>query len=98
MKFSGPLGGYVPMRTKHQETSVKGVFVAGDTGGIEEASSAMMTGRIAGLSAAIGLGYGKEKEVEQLAENYESLCGMRAGPFGERVRKCEPEVLLEEDE
>jgi sarcosine oxidase subunit alpha len=94
MKFVSPMGGHVPLRTVHQETSVKGVYVAGDTGGIEEASSAMMTGRIAGLSAAIGLGHGDENTVKLRDENYESLCGMRAGPFGERVRGCEGELLL----
>ena len=90
------MGGHVPSRTKHQETSVKGVFVAGDLGGIEEASSAMMTGRIAGLSAAIALGHGKENEMKLRDDNYDSLSDMRAGPFGERVRKCEEQLLLEE--
>jgi sarcosine oxidase subunit alpha len=94
MKFVSQMGGHVPLRTVHQETSAKGVYVAGDTGGIEEASSAMMTGRIAGLSAAIALGYGDESTVKLRDENYESLCGMRAGPFGERVRACEGEVLV----
>jgi len=95
MKFIPEMGGHVPLRTRNQETSAKGIYVAGDVGGIEEASSAMMTGRIAGLSAAIGLGYGRDNEIKLRDENYESLCDMRAGPFGERVRKCEGRVLLE---
>ena len=98
MKYIPELGGYVPLRTKYQETSVSGIFVVGDTAGIEEASSAMLTGRIAGLSAAISLGYGPEKEqkLRKLREdNYRSLCELRNGHFGERIRKVEEKILLE---
>ena len=38
-------------------TSKDDVYVAGDVAGIEEASSAMEEGRIAGISAAEALGY-----------------------------------------
>lgn len=45
-------GGAVPEKNEYGETSISGVFVAGDVAGIEEASSAMITGRIAALAAA----------------------------------------------
>ncbi len=42
------------------------------------------------------LGHGKENEMKLRAENCDSLSDMRAGPFGERARRCEVQVLLEE--
>lgn len=45
-------GGAVPEVNAYGETSIPGVFAAGDVAGIEEASSAMITGRIAALGAA----------------------------------------------
>jgi len=44
--------GIVPECDMYGETSVGGIFAAGDVSGIEEASSAMITGKIAGLGAA----------------------------------------------
>ncbi|MCK7484966.1 MAG: hypothetical protein MZU97_05010 [Bacillus subtilis] len=40
MKFVHELGGKVPVANEHHETSLPGLFVAGDVYGIEEASSA----------------------------------------------------------
>jgi len=42
----------VPYRDELMRTTVPNIFVAGDVAGVEEASSAMVTGRLAGLSAA----------------------------------------------
>ena len=55
-------GGQVPICNEYGETSIPGVFVAGDVSGIEEASSAMIEGRIAGIEAAFYGGYIDEKE------------------------------------
>ncbi len=56
MKFVPELGGFVPLRSRYNET-VSGIYVAGDVAGVEEATAAMMEGRIAGLHAAMALGY-----------------------------------------
>ncbi|MCL2377291.1 MAG: FAD-dependent oxidoreductase [Defluviitaleaceae bacterium] len=56
MLYVPALGGYVPYRDELMRTTVPNIFVAGDVAGVEEASSAMVTGRLAGLSAADYLG------------------------------------------
>ena len=50
-------GGRIAIHDEHFETTVPGIFVAGDVAGVEEASTAMEQGRIAGLAAAKSLGY-----------------------------------------
>ncbi|MET1124975.1 MAG: FAD-dependent oxidoreductase [Archaeoglobaceae archaeon] len=85
MKFVPELGGLVPLRTRYNETSVSGVYVAGDVAGIEEATAAMMEGRIAGIHAAVSLGYGGEETKKELEEAVKDLEEFRAGPFGERI-------------
>jgi sarcosine oxidase subunit alpha len=83
-------GGYVALHDEHMQTSVKGVYVAGDASGIEEASTAMIEGKIAGLAAAIQLGYSKDT---QLLKRYnDELKSLRAGPFGEKPRKANEKI------
>ena len=73
-------GGQVPVVDEYGETSIKGIFVAGDVSGIEEASSAMIEGRIAGITAAKYLGYMEEAEMqESVASNEKALDGLRQG-------------------
>ncbi|MCL2573849.1 MAG: FAD-dependent oxidoreductase [Defluviitaleaceae bacterium] len=57
MLYVPALGGYVPYRDENLRTTIPSIFVAGDVAGVEEASSAMVTGRLAGLGAAQYLGY-----------------------------------------
>lgn len=73
-------GGQVPLCNDLGETSLAGIFVAGDVSGIEEASSAMIEGRMAGISAACYLGYLDEAERDTLhAEQQQALEGLRQG-------------------
>jgi len=82
--FSGPLGGHVPAHDLNQETTVPGYYVAGDVSGIEEASSAIIGGRIAGLAAANSLGYLPDAEfLARREEQLKSMRGLRHGPFGQ---------------
>jgi sarcosine oxidase subunit alpha len=86
MKYVAQLSGYVPMRTESCETCIPGVFVAGDASGIEEASSAMAEGYLAGLCAAAKLGY-VPADFEQRKETYlKQLDDLRSGPVGDRIR------------
>lgn len=76
-------GGQVPICNEYGETSVKGIFVAGDVSGIEEASSAMIEGRMAGIAAACALGFMDKKERnEKLAALEKALESLRQGMFG----------------
>ncbi|MFH1943831.1 MAG: FAD-dependent oxidoreductase [bacterium] len=89
------LGGEIPFRNENMETSVEGIYVVGDASGIEEASSAMLEGRLAGLDAAVKL-KGKSKEISELKEHVrESLRELREGPFGEKTRIGEEKLMKE---
>ena len=80
-------GGQVPICDEYGETSIKGIFVAGDVSGIEEASSAMIEGRIAGIAAAHYLGYMDDNELKQkVAEQEKALDGLRQGMFAPKNR------------
>ena len=80
-------GGQVPICDEYGETSIKGIFVAGDVSGIEEASSAMIEGRIAGIAAAHYLGYMDEEELKTKAKEQEdALDGLRQGMFAPKNR------------
>jgi len=61
MAYVSDLSGHVPIVDKHLATTNPKVYVAGDVAGVEEASSAMVEGRLAGYSAALSLGYGKTR-------------------------------------
>lgn len=75
-------GGQVPICNAYGETSVAGIFAAGDVSGIEEASSAMIEGRIAGIAAACSLGYiGKEELETEYQKNQHALEELRQGMF-----------------
>jgi thioredoxin reductase/Fe-S-cluster-containing hydrogenase component 2 len=83
MVYDGAKGGYVPILSEDGETSLKGIFCAGDVCGIEEASSAMIQGKIAAAAAARDLGYLSEKDfLEKTGEYKGSLKKIRAGMFG----------------
>lgn len=81
------LGGYTPLRDENYETTRPGVFIAGDLAGIEEASSAMIEGTIAGLSAAKSLGYQTDDFEEMLSRAKAELRTFRQGPTGRKVRQ-----------
>lgn len=88
------MGGAIPATDGDCATSVRGLYVAGDAGGIEEASSAMVQGRIAGLAAARNQGYLEaDAAAGRIAELRESLDRLREGPFGERIRAAEESML-----
>lgn len=80
-------GGQVPLVDELGQTSIPGIFVAGDVSGIEEASSAMIEGRIAGITAAEYLGFIEQTERdEKIAENEAALDGLRQGMFAPKNR------------
>ncbi len=88
MSWISELGGYVPARDPSMGSDVDGVYVAGDAAGIEEASAAMMEGRIAGLSAAHSLGKVSDEQFGLRAEEIgRELANLRSGPTGEVVRR-----------
>jgi len=84
-------GGRIAIHDIYMETTVGGVYVSGDSSGIEEASTAMIEGKIAGVSAALSLGY--DKDAEKLRRDYSiRLEQLRAGPFGEKPRIAKEKI------
>lgn len=80
-------GGYVPRCEKDGTTSISGIFAAGDVSGIEEASSAMIEGRICGIAIASYLGYLSEQEKAEQTEQLEmALSTLRKGMFAPENR------------
>ena len=83
----GQLGGMVPKTDEYGQTTVPGIYVSGDAAGIEEASSAMLKGRIAGAHAAYQGGYLTQAECEARCQSFlKSLSKLRQGMFS-RERK-----------
>jgi len=61
--FDPRRGGWVPTVDERLETTISGLFVAGETAGIGGAGAAMLEGRIVGLAAARRLGYVTEAQL-----------------------------------
>ncbi len=98
MAYVGELGGFVPLYDENLETTAKGVFVAGDVAGIEEASTAMAGGKLAGLCVAASLGKIKgESFTAKRDEIRDELRGLRSGPTSVKVLAGQEQVkkLLE---
>jgi len=94
------LGGLVPIRTKYLETSVPGLFIAGDASGIEEATTAMIEGEIAGLSAVVKAG---ADDGGGAAERRDALLKFlwdeyRASPVVAKAKAGKLKVTVGEDE
>lgn len=93
MKYIPELGGQTVLRNENYETSVEGIYVAGDVSGVEEASSAMVEGYLAGLCAAKKIGY-KHKNYNELKEDYiKQLESLRSGPIGHHIRSGIEKVM-----
>ncbi|HZD57419.1 MAG TPA: FAD-dependent oxidoreductase [Anaerolineales bacterium] len=58
-------GGWVPAVDETMETSIPGLFAAGETAGICGAEAAMLEGRVAGLAAALRLGLVRSGSVDR---------------------------------
>lgn len=92
--FIPSLGGHIPKHDLNMETTVPGVYVAGDISGVEEASTAMEEGRLAGVACAESLGlYDKKKADELKGQIWERLNTLRTGPFGEVRRKAKDTLI-----
>jgi len=87
MTYIAELGGHVALRGPDLETTLPGVFVAGDVAGIEEASTAMLEGRLAGLAAARYCGHSGPDADRLTAETRGNLAELRRAPITAAVRR-----------
>ena len=93
MDFIGPLGGRIPSHNESMVTSCGNVLVCGDLAGVEEASTALDEGRLAGTHAAIGLGLiGEEEGAKQEEIIRERITSLRQGSFGERRQQAKEQI------
>jgi NADPH-dependent 2,4-dienoyl-CoA reductase/sulfur reductase-like enzyme/Fe-S-cluster-containing hydrogenase component 2 len=96
MAEPAPGAGYLPVCAEDGETSIPGVYAAGDVSGIEEASSAMIEGRIAGAAAANKLGFFPDGELAARRAALEAaLTSLRDGMFAPKNRGNTPDKTLE---
>jgi thioredoxin reductase len=92
--FSPRLGGHVPLHDENMQSTLPSLYVAGDITGVEEASTAMEEGRLAGIAAAESLGFSDEKNAAiDKAEVRRRIDVLRSGPFGEGRRTAKAEIL-----
>ncbi len=85
MKYVKELGGLVPVMNELNQTSNPDIFAAGDVGGIEEASSAMMEGYIAGLGVLKHLGRIHPHHDELLHMYHHELALLRNSSYGQKT-------------
>ena len=87
------LGGNTPVHNQNMETTLPGVYAAGDAAGIGEANTAMMEGKIAALSCINALQLSTDETVKELEESFRELHLLRSGTFGERACQGKEKVF-----
>ncbi len=97
-EYVAELGGHTPVHDCNMETTLPGIFVAGDAAGVEEASTAMEEGRLAGLAVAERLGYLQEADAERKKDEVRTRLSMlRLGSFGEERAMAKTRILEARD-
>lgn len=87
------LGGWVPAHNGRMQVAPD-LYVAGDVSGIEEASTALEEGRLAGTAAALSLGLLAGDAAEaRLEEIRERLRALRCGAFGDKRRTAKEQIV-----
>lgn len=88
------LGGHIPLHDENMETTLPGLYIAGDIAGAEEASTAMEEGRLAGIAAAEALGHYDSCTAAGLKEEvWHRLDALRTGPFGQKRFDAKVQML-----
>ena len=96
---AGRLGVQVPMHDRNMETTRDGIYVAGDSSGVEEASSAIEEGKLAGIAAAEALGKIDRETAETAKTNvWNSLNQLRTGPFGSGRADAKEKIIEQMEE
>lgn len=95
----GRLGGQVPLHNRDLMTTREGIYVAGDSSGVEEASSAIEEGKLTGIAAAQALGkIGEAEAVAAKEQVWRSLNQLRTGPFGDIRAELKEQIIKEMNE
>jgi len=97
MKYIPELCGYVALRDDNLRTAKENIYIAGDVAGIEEASSAMLEGQIAGLNAGVSLGFKCVNYNEKNIKLKTELRALRNNPLCEKISIGIEKALIKED-
>jgi len=93
-EYINELGGFMPWHDENMETTIPSIYVAGDTAGVEEASTAIDEGRISGIAAASSLTLiNKGKAEEKILQIWERLNSLRIGPFGQNRQDAKKSLM-----
>lgn len=93
--FIPAMGGHLPIHDDKMHSTQPDIFIAGDISGIEEASTAMEEGRLAGINVAAELGYITEEEANARSEEiWDNLNTLRSGYFGQK-RKDSKDLMIQ---
>jgi thioredoxin reductase len=95
LAFSPALGGWVPRHNALLETTVPGIYVAGDAAGIEEASTALEEGRLAGIAAYERMRAADMEARAEIAAIQRRLDDLRGGPFCGAIRAAKTALQTE---
>ena len=92
-------GGHVPLHDQNMETTVPGIYVAGDVTGVEEASSAMEEGKLAGIAAAEALGFLSKQDADRKKCVVDQrLAVLLSGHYGERRTQAKERQMADMEE
>ncbi len=91
IRFIPAAGGWVALHNEYMQTTVDDIYIAGDSANIEEASTAVIEGKIAGLHALNSLKSveGYEEKMNTYLKRLEEL---RAGIFGARPKEAKKRI------
>lgn len=93
--YSRELGGFVAVHDENLETIEDGIFICGDLSGVEEATTAIEEGKLAGLASCFRLNIiCRDDFILRRKEIVKNLNKLRAGKFGEKI-KLEKQKLIE---
>jgi len=83
------LGGYIPVHDDNLQSSIPGLYIAGDVAGVEEASTAIEEGRLVGVAIAESLGKLSSLEAERKKKKIQKrINDLRSEPFREAIRSA----------
>jgi len=95
MVRSGVLGGFVPIRDKTYRFA-ENAYIAGDCGSIEEATTAILEGGLAGLYVTEALDIRSEEITDKIAEYEHALEEDRSSPFSARLKTAMNEIIVDD--
>jgi NADPH-dependent 2,4-dienoyl-CoA reductase/sulfur reductase-like enzyme len=94
MIYVPELGGNMPIHDEYMRSSAESVYVVGDTAGVEEASTAMEEGRLAGIHAAWSMGKLSAEDMESKTRaTWDRLKALRQGVFGQKRSQAKQRIL-----